>query len=193
MLITNDGHWVGSISGGCLEGDALRKARKVMSDGKGMTVTYDTREESNQSLGIGLGCNGVIDVLIEPVNPQDPHNPITLFETFVGTQTPLAMATIFSGASGIGKRFVVSQSGKIVPTISKELLDDLLALFETRRSETKAYQIEGKQVEIFLELIEPGITLILFGGGFDARHCGRARAGSFAPAGSALSEHGCGA
>lgn len=58
MLITNDGHWVGSISGGCLEGDALRKARKVMSERKGMTVTYDTREESNQSLGIGLGCNG---------------------------------------------------------------------------------------------------------------------------------------
>ena len=30
MLITDDGRWVGSISGGCLEGDALRKARQVM-------------------------------------------------------------------------------------------------------------------------------------------------------------------
>ena len=169
MLITNDGHWVGSISGGCLEGDALRKARKVMSERKGMTVTYDTREESNQSLGIGLGCNGVIDVLIEPVDPQHPHNPITLFETFVDTQTPLAMATIFSGPSGIGKRFVVSQSGEIAANTSKELINDLLRLFETKRSETKAYQIDGTQVEIFLELIEPGITLILFGGGFDAR------------------------
>ena len=59
MLITNDGRWVGSISGGCLEGDALRKARSVMSQKKPMVVTYDTREESNQNLGIGLGCNGV--------------------------------------------------------------------------------------------------------------------------------------
>ena len=67
MLITDDGKWVGSISGGCLEGDALRKARKVMSDKKPLTVTYDTSEDSNQNLGIGLGCNGVIDVLIEPV------------------------------------------------------------------------------------------------------------------------------
>src|SRR5688500_6970157 len=58
MLITDDGKWVGSISGGCLEGDALRKARQVMSEKKPMTVTYDTREESNQNLGIGLGCNG---------------------------------------------------------------------------------------------------------------------------------------
>jgi xanthine dehydrogenase accessory factor len=54
MLITDDGKWVGSISGGCLEGDALRKARKVMQDNAAMTVTYDTREESNQNLGIGL-------------------------------------------------------------------------------------------------------------------------------------------
>src|SRR5690348_13885576 len=67
MLITDDGRWVGSISGGCLEGDALRKARHVMNSKLPMTVTYDTREESNQNLGIGLGCNGVIHVLIEPV------------------------------------------------------------------------------------------------------------------------------
>ncbi|MFM8913272.1 MAG: XdhC family protein, partial [Flammeovirgaceae bacterium] len=65
MYITDDGKWVGPISGGCLEGDALRKARKVMADKQAMTVTYDTREESNQNLGISLGCNGVIDVLIE--------------------------------------------------------------------------------------------------------------------------------
>src|SRR5690606_29819317 len=73
MLITDDGRWVGSISGGCLEGDALRKARKVILEGKPMTVTYDTREESNQNLGISLGCNGVIDVLIEPIDRSEEH------------------------------------------------------------------------------------------------------------------------
>src|SRR3989337_1864397 len=70
MLITDDGKWVGSISGGCLEGDALRKARQVMTDQIPVMVTYDTSEDSNQNLGIGLGCNGVIDVLIEPVIPS---------------------------------------------------------------------------------------------------------------------------
>src|SRR5882757_5634346 len=78
MLITDDGRWVGSISGGCLEGDALRKARQVMTDSVPMTVTYDTREESNQNLGIGLGCNGVIDVLIEPIHPYSDQNPAKL-------------------------------------------------------------------------------------------------------------------
>ena len=104
MLITDDGRWVGSISGGCLEGDALRKARQVMTDKNPMIVTYDTREESNQNLGIGLGCNGVIDVFIEPIDLAAAHNnPIRLFEEFENTKEPLALATIFSG-HGIGEK-----------------------------------------------------------------------------------------
>src|SRR5690348_8457495 len=86
MLITDDGRWVGSISGGCLEGDALRKARQVMTDKVPLTVTYDTSEESNQNLGIGLGCNGIIDVLIEPVDPADEKNPVGFYEQIVALQ-----------------------------------------------------------------------------------------------------------
>lgn len=103
MLITDDGRWVGSISGGCLEGDALRKARQVMTDHQAMTVTYDTREESNQNLGIGLGCNGVIDVLIEPVIPGASSNPVTLFEGFLQAQQPLALATVYLPKAQAGK------------------------------------------------------------------------------------------
>src|SRR5689334_4432220 len=84
MLITDDGKWVGSISGGCLEGDALRKARQVMTEKKPLTVTYDTSEESNQNLGIGLGCNGIIDVLIEPVDSSGQGLP-QLFEKITQT------------------------------------------------------------------------------------------------------------
>src|ERR1043165_7739220 len=93
MLITDDGRWVGSISGGCLEGDALRKARQVMADKQPITITYDTREESNQNLGIGLGCNGIIHVLIEPLDDKDNRNTINLFEGFISTKEPLALAT----------------------------------------------------------------------------------------------------
>src|SRR5882757_7921622 len=105
MLITDDGRWVGSISGGCLEGDALRKARQVMNDRKPITVTYDTREESNQNLGIGLGCNGVIDVLIEPA-----HSSIQLFEKFIESQEPLALATVFS-EDNIAEKLLINLEG----------------------------------------------------------------------------------
>jgi len=66
MLIMDNGNWIGSISGGCLEGDMLKKARLAMSSQEVKWVTYDTRDEDPFALGIGLGCNGKIDILIDP-------------------------------------------------------------------------------------------------------------------------------
>jgi xanthine/CO dehydrogenase XdhC/CoxF family maturation factor len=163
MLITDDGRWTGCISGGCLEGDALRKARQVMNDSCAITVTYDTREESNQNLGISLGCNGVIDVLIEPVNPAD--NPINLFETFIDSKEPLALATVIS-SSRIASKILLPKNSSHINT---QLADDLNSIFESKKSEVKSYFFEGEQAEVFIELIQPTISLLIFGGGFDAR------------------------
>jgi xanthine dehydrogenase accessory factor len=174
MLITDDGKWVGSISGGCLEGDALRKARQVMSDQNPMTVTYDTREESNQNLGIGLGCNGVIDVLIEPIDVKNADNPISVFENFISTKEPLALATIFNASTDIGKKIMLHANGDIVDQfnnheLSNVIKQDLIQLFDTKKSEAKTYTINGEEAEAFIELIQPSVSLIIFGGGFDAR------------------------
>ncbi len=174
MLITDDGKWVGSISGGCLEGDALRKARQVMMDKKPMTVTYDTSEESNQNLGIGLGCNGIIDVLIEPIDIAEEKNPFSLFEKFIDTKEPLAMATIFNGATGVGEKLIIHASGEITDYFSNNDLSDrvrkeLHQLFNTKKSEAKIFPADGNEVEVFVELIQPTVSLIIFGGGFDAR------------------------
>lgn len=173
MLITDDGRWVGSISGGCLEGDALRKARQVMTDAKAMTVTYDTREESNQNLGIGLGCNGVIDVLIEPVVPGDADNPVTLFEGFLKTSHPLALATVFAPTGIAGRKLLVGPDGKScggsAGPLPETLGNDLEKIFDTRKSEARRYETAEGPVDIFLELVQPVVRLILFGAGFDAR------------------------
>ena len=173
MLITDDGKWVGSISGGCLEGDALRKARQVMTDKKPMTVTYDTREESNQNLGIGLGCNGVIDVLIEPLDPADDRNPIKFFERFLTMREPLALATVYT-SSLAGEKLLVNSSNEIQFGFSRKELNavvyaDLIKLFNGTRSEAKQYIVDNEIVDVFIELIQPTISLIIFGGGFDAR------------------------
>src|SRR5215217_8041604 len=48
MLITEDGKLTGAISGGCLEGDALRKAQMVMLQKRPMLVTYDTKDDDRR-------------------------------------------------------------------------------------------------------------------------------------------------
>ena len=172
MLITDDGKWVGSISGGCLEGDALRKARQVMTDKTPKTVTYDTREESNQNLGIGLGCNGVIDVLIEPLTEE--NRSIQLFTSLIELNQPFALATIFRGATNMGEKLVVHMNTVVQETFSHSVLNDqvytdLINVFDTRKSEARTYYLDGQEYEVFLELIQPSISLLIFGGGFDAR------------------------
>ncbi|MEQ9412438.1 MAG: XdhC family protein, partial [Cyclobacteriaceae bacterium] len=172
MLITEDGKWVGSISGGCLEGDALRKARKVMTDKVAITVTYDTTEESNQNLGIGLGCNGVIDVLIEPIDPTSSANPVSIFAEFIKTDKPLAVATIFS-EKGTAEKLIINEEGTVTnkftnPDLRALVEDDLKNVFSSHRSEAKRYTL-ANEFDVFLELVQPTISVILFGGGFDAR------------------------
>jgi xanthine/CO dehydrogenase XdhC/CoxF family maturation factor len=172
MLITDDGKWVGSISGGCLEGDALRKARQVMTSGEPKTVTYDTREESNQNLGIGLGCNGVIDVLIEPITAH--KNSILFFKQLVEKNQPAALATVFQGLSGIGETLLITEDKGVVsqvsnPALSDLIVEDLINVFNTRVSYAKTFLVSGIEYEVFLELVQPSVSLLIFGGGFDAR------------------------
>src|ERR1700755_2005377 len=85
MLITEDGQLTGAISGGCLEGDALRKARMVILQQEPLLVTYDTMDDDDAKLGVGLGCNGIIHILIEPINDQEP-NPITLLRAAISAR-----------------------------------------------------------------------------------------------------------
>ncbi len=172
MLITDDGTWVGSISGGCLEGDALRKARQVMNSNVPMTVTYDTREESNQNLGIGLGCNGVIDVLLEPVNALS--NPVTSFEQVLNITSPVVQATVFGSKDYTGEKMMMDELGRELHTFSSPQLtqivrDSLLEVFEKRSSRAQTFLLDGEEIEVFLEIIQPNLNLIIFGGGFDAR------------------------
>ncbi|MBX2901802.1 MAG: XdhC family protein [Cyclobacteriaceae bacterium] len=171
MLITDDGRWVGSISGGCLEGDALRKARQVMANKKPLTVTYDTREESNQNLGIGLGCNGVIDVLIEPLEAGTAT--IEQLHAYAQTPTPLALATIFNGLD-VGEKMLLTEAGKTEisfsnPMLNAHVLPELQHVFTTRKSHAQQYVVQGIEHEVFIELIQPAVSVIIFGGGFDAR------------------------
>lgn len=167
MLIREDGRWVGSISGGCLEGDALRKARQVMREQQAVTVTYDTREESNQQLGIGLGCNGVIDVLIQPIGALPE-----VWEKLIHLGHPVALATAFHG--GWLGRYALQQS----PHSPAESSDaDLAAaagpllqkVFDLQHSFEEELRLGGKTVSVFFEYLQPLPRILLFGAGFDAR------------------------
>ena len=96
MLITEDGELTGAISGGCLEGDALKKALYVMSEQRAMVVTYDTTDEDDAKIGVGLGCNGIVRILIEPIIEKDANHPVAMLETAIQKRELAVMITVFS-------------------------------------------------------------------------------------------------
>jgi len=68
-LFTGDGRRVGSISGGCLEDDVAVHAQAVVANGTPEVISYDTTSENDLLWGVGLGCHGVVQVLIERLPP----------------------------------------------------------------------------------------------------------------------------
>ncbi|GAB4004766.1 XdhC family protein [Spirosoma migulaei] len=169
MLITDDGRWEGAISGGCLEGDALRKARQVMLDGEPIVVTYDTMDDGANSFGVGLGCNGIIDVLIEPIDPISSQNPIALLKEFTQKRDVRSLATVlksdeFTGLAP-GNRFMLTE--QTTESIPAWLHDDMQGVFNTGKPLTRSYSVLSGSAEIFIERIDPGIELVIFGAGYD--------------------------
>jgi xanthine dehydrogenase accessory factor len=176
MLITDDGQLTGAISGGCLEGDALRKARLVMAQNKPMLVTYDTTDDDDAKFGVGLGCNGIIHILIEPIFTDKQDNPINLFKLFLSDRQPVVLITLFSlndkQAPQPGTCVILTKKEELrgsFPdlTIKEALLADAKDVLKNGNSVTKTY-LYGDKFTCFIELLQPTVSLIIFGAGNDA-------------------------
>lgn len=176
MLITEDGQLTGAISGGCLEGDALRKARLVMAQNKPMLVTYDTTDDDDAKFGVGLGCNGIIHILIEPISAAKPTNPIQLFKLFLSRREPVVLITLFTmndkQAPQPGTCLLLTQAGNIKGAFPDETIKDMLLadandVLVNGNSVTKTY-IYGDKFTCFIELLQPTVSLVIFGAGNDA-------------------------
>ena len=67
MLILGDKTRVGMLSAGCLEEDLVERSEQVWAAGQPLIVRFDMSAEDDLSWGQGIGCNGVLTVLLEPV------------------------------------------------------------------------------------------------------------------------------
>lgn len=175
MLITEDGGLTGAISGGCLEGDALRKAQLVIFQEKSMVVTYDTTDDDDQKFGVGLGCNGIIQVLIEPIDPLNENNAIMLLKECRKTRKNAVLITAFSLRNAreeqIGTRLLYLDADNTFGNIGSDDLfnkvhEEIPYLFEIKSNIIKEYA-DLDDLNIFFEWVKPAVQLMLFGAGND--------------------------
>ncbi|OOQ62213.1 XdhC family protein [Mucilaginibacter pedocola] len=176
MLVTDDGQLTGAISGGCLEGDALRKARLVMAEQKPMLVTYDTTDDDDAKLGVGLGCNGIIQILIEPINPEDSNNPIALLRPILANRENAVVITVFNmndrQQRQYGTCMLVNANGTYTGNRPQGIVTDELAVYALQVLQfgdqyNKIYR-NANGYTCFIELLQPAIALVIAGAGNDA-------------------------
>ncbi len=185
MLVTDDGRWEGAISGGCLEGDALRKARQVMLDGKPTIVTYDTLTDGANSLGIGLGCNGIIAVFMEPIAPDNPQSSlfrahtIDFWQRYVSQREGFLLAKVIRASNSYdgGRRWGFSETNdwddwkdrpaNYFSDIEKQMMPELKQIWQWGTPVLKKYETKDAWAEIYIEPVKPEIQLVIFGGGYD--------------------------
>jgi xanthine/CO dehydrogenase XdhC/CoxF family maturation factor len=176
MLVTDEGRLTGAISGGCLEGDALRKALLALSRGTSMLVTYDTMDEDDAKLGIGLGCNGIIQVLFEPIDPADSKNPIELLKLAAAERQHAVLVTLFSlqdkrgpqsGTCLLLKGEEFTTNGKEDNELKEVLLRDAQKVLTERTSAFKNYVSATHDLTAFIEFVKPPVSVVIVGAGDD--------------------------
>jgi xanthine dehydrogenase accessory factor len=99
MLITSDGRRVGTISGGCLEGDIAKKVWWWTEGGAPVLRVYDTTSDDEAIWEFGLGCNGVVRVMIERLGTSEAKAAITFLNLCRIERKPGVMATVISSLS----------------------------------------------------------------------------------------------
>ena len=65
IAVRDDGAFVGSVSGGCVEGAVIEEAQAAMTDGKTRKLEFGVSDE--QAWSVGLACGGRIEIFVEPV------------------------------------------------------------------------------------------------------------------------------
>ena len=174
MLIEDDGQLTGAISGGCLEGDALRKALLVMTEKRSRLVTYDTMDDDDAKFGVGLGCNGIIQVLIEPIDISNPDNPIQYLKKVNEKRQTAALVTLFSLQDRKGPQYgtclLLKEDGGLVqhvPVLKEVLFADANEVLINQNSSFKNYTSDDHDITAFIEVIKPPVAIIIIGAGND--------------------------
>lgn len=168
MLVQSNGMWLGGISGGCLEGDALKKSQNAIFKNEPSIVVYDTTEDDELQIGVGLGCKGRVEVLITPIDPNDPNNEIELLRSILRNEQPSILAKVISKDSPhLAKCKILNQENQLfdIPVIKME--NAISKTKEKKSPQLFYFKTEENEFSILLEFVRPETRLIIVGDNYD--------------------------
>ncbi|WP_137289255.1 XdhC family protein [Natronorubrum halophilum] len=172
MLIDSDGDGVGSLTAGCLEDEVRSLATAVLESGRSRIERFDLSGDDDV-WGLGIGCNGVIDILLEPLT--DALEPA--LSAFADGESGTVVTVLDSETDAFdrGDRAYYHEGAgefrELVGTwpddVTTRLEDAVSSLATTGDAETVTVDVAGSAVTLFCDGIVAPPELVVFGSGHD--------------------------
>ena len=175
LLVRKDGSGVGTLGGGCVEGDIWFAARQILKRGGGAEMRdYELNEEL--AAQDGLVCGGTMYFLIDPVRGEDKFTDFAseVVSAYEGG-APVAIVNMMVAPEGsgleVGSKMLVRENGSTQGSLGDEVLEgqairkarELMAMGKTD------YVVADNGTEYFIEAYTTPPTLVLAGGGHVSR------------------------
>jgi xanthine dehydrogenase accessory factor len=180
LLVEAGGSFLGSISGGCLEEDVREIGMGVLDSGTSRLLHYDTGTDESKLWGLGLGCDGEVDILVQPISAADAAAAGGVWarvRTLLDGDAPFALATLVdaSDAGRAGDTIVAGAGGLLAgalrdqgpetAALEAEVVRLALAALAGGRSR---FETLGAR-RLFIDVLLPPPKLLVCGAGDDAR------------------------
>jgi xanthine/CO dehydrogenase XdhC/CoxF family maturation factor len=178
MLFSKNGREAGFVSAACLEADLFEKVKEVIALNKAALFSYDTTAPEDAIFGIGQGCGGVVEILVEPIGGEQTTPLMGLLQMLRDLNEPCAVAMVYKSngeqRETFGARLFLTLSGNKSFTLtqtelSQNITSDVEEALHTGKSVTKQYNYSCSTADVFIEIIQPPVHLLLFGATPDVR------------------------
>ncbi|MBT8090370.1 MAG: XdhC family protein [Gammaproteobacteria bacterium] len=171
MIIDGDGNFCGMLSGGCLEGDLVERARHVIKSGVAETASYDLSAD-DELWGLGVGCDGTMRVLLQPLSPENEYQPFAAIADVLSGDEPATLAIVIRAESTsikAGASMLLQDGRELGFGISDAVLRSIAKSVDKKRPATmrEADTPEGACVVLYA-CIEPPPALLILGAGLDS-------------------------
>jgi len=177
MAVSGAGTVVGSVSGGCVEADVYAVAEEVIRTGVPVIRRYGISDDD--VFAIGLTCGGLLDVLVEPVDPASYPEFGAVAEA-IATGRPMAVATVVTAGERLGRRLVIGPSvtGAVDVGVDVQgslgdagldaaVVQDTLAMISSGSTAIREYGVHGDcgrtDVAVFVQALTPPPRMFVFG------------------------------
>ncbi len=175
LLVAEDGSTVGNVSGGCLEQDVREVALQVLASGTPELKSYCSSTDEIAAWDLGVGCEGQVDVLVEPVLEARARE-----RELLDGRVPFVVCTVIRPGKGEGGTLKDSLTvgGKSLVVTRDTVEGDLGSPPLNRGATARARDLLGTEdsgiVEIagravFCDVFLPPPELVICGAGDDAR------------------------